>query len=235
MNTRILLILCAIAGIAASLIYMIATIVGGFITPNYSHISNSVSALIARGQPYKPLLDTIFLPYNMLLVPFAYGLYLGIKDSESGKGSKVGSIAMAVAGILGIILTLFFPLDPGETIVSFTGMMHVVVVSIITLLLAITILATGLKARKDPEWSAYLPYSFARFVALIISGIGTTLTIGGQYGGVTERISIGILLQWIFVMAMKLLTLAERGSRLNDKVREASNRSSNKRESKSHH
>lgn len=144
-----LLVIAAIAGIIAPLFYFAATLIGGYITPNYSNIANSISGLIARGQPFKPLLDAIFLPYNILLIPFAYGLYYGIRSRQNDRGSRIGSITLRLAGIFGIILTLFFPLDPGETATTITGVMHIIVVGLITPLMTLSILATGYKSRQD--------------------------------------------------------------------------------------
>ncbi len=52
MNNRLL----AVCGILAPLLYTFTVILGGVITPNYSHVANAISELIESGAPYKTLL-----------------------------------------------------------------------------------------------------------------------------------------------------------------------------------
>ena len=47
-------------GVAAAVIYVGAVIVGGWLTPGYSHVAHSISELTTAGAPYRDILNLIF-------------------------------------------------------------------------------------------------------------------------------------------------------------------------------
>ena len=108
-------------GMLAALIYMGTIILGGLLRPGYSHITHAISELIAAGAPNTTLLIPLFTLYDMLLVIFGAGLLLTINAYSDVRGTRSGTwgaLALVVAGILGVLMNLFFPQDPGGPPVS---------------------------------------------------------------------------------------------------------------------
>ena len=83
-----------------------------------------MSELIERGAPNKDLLNALFIVYNILLILFAIGLYSGLPKKAA---TSLITIALIINSILGVVWTLFFPLDVGGTSASLTGMLHLIV------------------------------------------------------------------------------------------------------------
>ena len=52
-------------GVIAPLFYIIPTIVGGLLRPGYSHLSNSVSDLLASGAPNR---INLMIPFTMTIL-----------------------------------------------------------------------------------------------------------------------------------------------------------------------
>ena len=89
------------------IIYTVMWILGGFLRPDYSHIRDDVSSLMAVGAPRKRLFDSFIITSSVLLFVFYLGLFGGI---HNGQGSVVGPILFLVSGFLGILVAFFFPL-----------------------------------------------------------------------------------------------------------------------------
>ena len=76
-NTKLKML--SLCGIVAPVVYIVALVVGNVLDPSYSQMGKTVSELIQRGAPNRDLLNAIFVIYNILLIPFGIGLYLGLK------------------------------------------------------------------------------------------------------------------------------------------------------------
>src|SRR5665647_1559803 len=118
----------ALCGILSPIIYVVAVTLGGILDPSYSHIGKTVSELVERGAPNRDLLNTLLVVYNVLIIPFAVGLYFGLKR---GLTRSLVLVALVLTGILGTAVTVFFPLDAAGQSVTFMGMMHLVVVGLV--------------------------------------------------------------------------------------------------------
>jgi len=139
------------------------------------------------------------------MILFPIGLHRGINE---GKGSKVGPAFLVVAGILVLLSATFFPQDPGGEPVTFAGTMHVALVTSMAILSLIAILAFWRRLKSDSLWSGYDRYSLVTFIVAITLGVISVILIDSSYMGLLERLSVGAILQWIFVMAIKLVRLS---------------------------
>src|ERR1051326_6691699 len=117
-----LLLLC---GCFAAVLYVGTVILGGLLRPAYSHISMAISELVADGAPNRSLLSSLFLLYNALLTIFGIGLFLQV-NSQTGKKRSgiIGSLALVLVGMAGILMELVFAQEPGGTATTFIGIMH---------------------------------------------------------------------------------------------------------------
>ncbi|MGE5533851.1 MAG: DUF998 domain-containing protein [Bacillota bacterium] len=118
----------ALSGILSPIVYVITVALGGFLDPTYSHIGKTVSELVEVGAPNRNLLNIMLEVYNVLIIPFAVGLYFGLKR---GWSRSLVLSALVLTGILGTFVTVFFPLDAAGKSVTFTGTMHLVVVGLV--------------------------------------------------------------------------------------------------------
>ncbi len=114
----------ALCGILAPIVYITALVVGNILDPSYSQIGKTVSELIQQGTPTRDLLNAIFIIYNILNIPFALGMFYGLRK---GWARNLIFVALVINGILGVAWTLFFPLDIGGKSVSLTGQLHLIV------------------------------------------------------------------------------------------------------------
>jgi sulfite exporter TauE/SafE len=197
----------ALCGILSPIVYVVTVALGGFLDPSYSHIGKTVSELVERGAPNRDLLNVLLVVYNVLIIPFAVGLYFGLKRGFTR--SRV-SVALVLTGILGTADTVFFPLDAAGQSGTFTGMMHLVVVGLVVPCTFVFMLGFWNSARKDQSWGKLALFSIAVFVVTLISGIATAAFVNSDYRGLLERITIGSTLVWIEVVAIKLYLIAKR-------------------------
>ncbi len=191
----------AICGVLSPIVYVITVALGGFLDPSYSQIGKTVSELVQRGAPNRDLLNAMLVVYNVLIIPFAVGLYFGLKK---GVTRGVVMVVLVLTGILGTAVTVFFPLDAGGQSVSFTGMMHLIVVGLVVPCTFAFELGFWNSAKKDARWGKLGLVSIAIFIVTLISGIATAAFVNSDYRGLLERLTIGSTLFWIELVALKL-------------------------------
>jgi hypothetical membrane protein len=195
----------AVCGIAAPIIHLLAIVIGGFLSPGYSHITQAVSELFEVGAPNKQLLDLMLIISNFMLIMFSIGLHRGIEDK---KKLKTAPILLGLGGVTGLLLILFFPCDPGCEPVTFTGTMHFVMAFCMALLTIFAILIFWRRLKDDMRWQGYGKYSLGTFIATIVVMVTLVIFVTSPFFGLIERISMGLILQWIEIMAIKLLRLS---------------------------
>ena len=196
----------AICGVIGPILYAVTVIIGGLLRRGYSHIEQAVSELLVVGAPNKLLLDTMMIIYSILVIIFPFGLHKGIND---GKGSKVGPVSLSLTGVLVLLATIFFPMDPIGEPVTFTGTMHkVMAMGLMPFLAIFGMLAIWHRTKSDTQWSGYDTYSLVTFIVAIIIGVMAGVLAGSPYTGLVERLIVGTILQWNLVMAIKLLRLS---------------------------
>ena len=196
----------ALCGILAPIIYVLSLVIGNILDPSYSQVGKTVSELIQQGAPNRDLLNTIFIVYNILLIPFAFGLYYGLRK---GWARNVILGALVINGVLGVAWTLFFPLDVGGKSESLTGQLHLIVGALVVPLIFALELSFWRSARKDSRWQGYGRFSLAIFAITLAFGFTTVAFVNSDYRGLLERITTGSFLLWVEVLALKLYSLSK--------------------------
>jgi hypothetical protein len=200
-------------GFAAPVLYVITVIVGAAVRNDYSHIVNAISELISNGAPNKALLDVIFNIYNALLLSFAIGGFIAVKNAH-----RLCRVAMGI--FIGIqILSFswgFFPMDPLGSEATFAGTMHNVLGGVVALATILMPLLMGLGLRRLGDYRGNAIFSFIVSAIIFVSGL-TGVILSGQgflVFGFFERITIGTYEVWIFVTALNMLKMMQtEGSR----------------------
>jgi hypothetical membrane protein len=200
-----LLMLC---GLLAPVVYVAAVILGGILSPDYSHKSQAVSELIEAGAPNKGLLNPMFAVYNLLTGAFGLGLFLTVRASSQTEGrlsGSLGALALVFEAMVGFV-TIFFPQDPRGAAPTFTGATHIVLAGLSSLATAVTILLMGVWFRKVPGLRGYGTYSLTTVVIIFITGglAAWAVPTNNPFAGILERLVIGAFLQWLVVIALKM-------------------------------
>ena len=199
-------------GISAAVIYIGTVILGGMLRPGYSHISMAISELVAEGAPNRSLLSSSFLLYNILLSVFGIGLFLTANGQPRGRGSGIiGSLALVLVGIAGVLMELAFPQEPGGTATTFTGVMHMVMAGVASLGTMVAILSLALWFRNIPALKGQVAYSMISVAIIFVSGGLTAAAMANHHPlfGLIERITIFTFTLWLFVIGRKLAQLEE--------------------------
>lgn len=170
MNQTCQMKILALCGILAPIVYVVALVVGNVLDPSYSQIGKTVSELIQRSAPNRDLLNAIFVVYNILLIPFAVALHMGL---SKGWARNVILVALVLNGVLGVVWTLFFLLDAGGGSVSLTGLLHLIVGALVVPLIFAIELSFWRSARKDGHWNGYGKFSLAIFAVTLVFGLAT--------------------------------------------------------------
>jgi len=196
-----------LSGVLAPIIYVATVILGGLLRPGYSHVAEAISELVAAGAPNRPLLSALFILYNVLSSAFGLGLFLKDRDEPYRRASGLfGSLALVVIGILGVCMELFFPQDPGGIPTTSAGTMHIVFAGIVSLGTMVAILLTAFWFRNSPDFSGYVTYSLITVAMIFVSGGLTAVAVANNHPllGLSERITIGAYIQWLFVIGITM-------------------------------
>lgn len=199
--------LYGLCGILSAVLFIAADVIGASLRPGYSMTAQAISELVEAGAPNKPLLDGLLLGFHGLVIPFAYGLH---RTVGNGTGNPLGPLLLGAAGVLGVILTLFFPCDPGcEPFQTFRGTMHIVIAIPMGFAVLFAILAFSYRLSASGPWAAYAPYSKATFAGGVALAVITVVLAETALVGVFERALTAAYLQWYVVMGAALVRSTE--------------------------
>lgn len=182
-------------------------IIGGFLWEGYSHLQQPISDLTASGAPNKTLMSLITLIYGTLAIIFA----LSFTVFESRKHHKFvfwGGISFIVLHIISISYGLF-PQDLPNAETTLLGIMHIVITALIIPFTILTPILIGLGFIKVPVWKTFGIYSIITGIMIILLGgaSGYFFVEKLPYFGLIERLNIGTLQLWTFLLSLKLITI----------------------------
>ena len=174
-------------------------ILGGILQPEYSHIRQDVSSLIAVGAPNKNLFDKFIISSSTLLFIFYIGMHWGINN---GVGSVIGPVLFVISGFLGVLVALFFPLDPGGELVTTRGKLHLVLISISGILATVGMVALWFRLESVADWSAFATFSLITAIVSFILVIATSAATKSNYLGLVERFMVSSYQIYYFILAL---------------------------------
>jgi hypothetical protein len=198
------------SGIFVPILYLTTVFIGSILKPDQTRYS--ISELLESGAPDKILLNSLFSIYIIFIMIFAVGLLLFIssysRSENYNKFGKIGVTFILIAGFLGLILILLFPLDPTHTSPKILYTMHLIIAWIISISTMLSVLFFVLWFKKVKL--KYLSfYSLISLIAISIFGIIADLSAGeaGPFLGLMQKITIFAFLQWMAVIAIWILNL----------------------------
>jgi hypothetical membrane protein len=199
--------LYALCGVIAPIFFALMVIVAGFLVPGYSHMTQQVSDLGAYSLygSYALLQNLNFCVFGILVVAFAVGL------RQELPASKAITVTLGLFGAMFFLLG-FFPDEPipwpaaAHDLISWVGGF--------SLFISEFFAWRRLSNPKGTEGGGWMKYGTFSLVSLALAVISFILfAILGQPGspvlGLLQRVSLGLILLWIEVMALKLLRLSK--------------------------
>jgi drug/metabolite transporter (DMT)-like permease len=174
-------------------------ILGGFLQPEYSHVRNDVSSLVAVNAPNKKLFDKFIITSSTLWFIFYIGLHWG---SNNGVGSISGPILFVISGLLGVLVAVFFPLDEGGELITTRGKMHLILISISGILTTAGMVALWFRLESVAGWSTFATFSLITAIVSVILMVFTRRATNSNYMGLVERFMISSYQIYYFVLAL---------------------------------
>ncbi|NUT48475.1 MAG: DUF998 domain-containing protein [Saccharothrix sp.] len=202
-------------GIAASLVYVAADVLGSLRWEGYSPAAQAVSELSALGAPSRSLVVSLMIMHSVLALAFGVGV---VASAGHHRALRVAGLLLIGIGVVDVVAP-FFPMHRREADETFTDTMHIAVTGV-TVLLIVAAIGFAAVAMGGP----FRRYCVATILVLLVFGAvagaqGGRLAAGGPtpWLGVCERVNIGGYLLWMAVFAVVLLRGADartpRGSR----------------------
>jgi len=192
-------------GIAAVALYVGATILGGILDPRYSHVGNAISELTGSEAPDRAVLAPIYIVYNVVLFAFGFALF---RASSRGTLFAIGLVLFAVGGLSGIGQVTFFRQDSVGAVATTQGTIHLVLAGVSSLLSLGTAILYGLAFRREPSFRRLSRYSFVTAALLVLTAPLAVGSIGTDLMGLYERLTIGVYMAWVVVVAVDALLAA---------------------------
>lgn len=191
----------ALGGMLGPVLYTLIWVLGGFLQPDYSHIRDDVSSLMAVGAPNKRLFDLMQTADVLLMMVFFTSLHWAI---EGGEGSILGPACFVASNVVGLAVVLFYPLDEGGGIESPRAQMHVKLVGLMSVFAMVGMVAMWLRFMGADGWAGFSQYTLATFVVTLVTGLIAVRTAGSEIMGLTERLVVTANVQYFFVLALKV-------------------------------
>jgi hypothetical protein len=192
-------------GIMSSLLYVAMNIVVPLQYEGYSVSSQTVSELSAIGAPTRSLWVGLAGIYSLLVVAFGWGIWLAAGQERS---LRVVAVSILISAVVGLFWP---PMHQREVLAaghgSLTDTLHIVF-SFFTVLMMVLAMLFGAASLGIKFWW----YSVVSVVILLVTGTltGTAAPrmqadLPTPWIGVWERISIGVYMLWVMVLAIVLL------------------------------
>lgn len=204
----------ALLGLLAPLFYLAAVLVGGELYDGYSHTYNTISELTSVDAPELPVVEALFALYNISVLLFGLSALFDADASVNYLLKRCFSLIIPI-GAVGLAM-YFFPQDHRELDISSSGQVHIVLAAAASLLTMLSIFYGGRGMSQYPPLKPFSIYSYLTLAGIIITGALTARAIPNldPWGGVYERMTIGLYLVWVFVIAMRLLFLDTKSEKI---------------------
>ena len=196
----------AIFGILGVVIFITATILGGYFFPDYSHLEQFISESYATGTSHEWALRWYgFIPSGLLLMLFGFLAPLNFPKSSV---LKIGFYGIAIFYGIGTLITGLFPCDFGCDIdmisPSLSQFIHNVAGTFAYLVTPICLLLISLKIKpfisnkSVSSWLLVLSVVAILCTALFVTNIDMT------YIGLVQRGIEASILIWIVTLCLNL-------------------------------
>jgi len=191
-----------LAAVAAVVVYAIGDVLSGLLYDGYSYRDQAISELSAFGSPVRPLMVTVILIHNVLLLAFGIGL---LRVARRRSVWWIGVLQVAGFVLVGIATHTFWAMSSRD-LAGFNDTMHITL-SIVFGLLVVAMMI--LSAVAYPGW--FRLYALATMVVVVGFGMASSLAMRGieqndtPWAGGFERINAYAYLAWLVVLAVMVI------------------------------
>jgi len=204
---RKMCIFCAFCGVIAPILFTSVVLILGFIQPEYNHVTQYMSEFGAVDAPYALIMNTVGVPLlGLLIIAFAFALDRGVNN---GKGSKIGPLLIGISGV-SFVLCGIFRCDPDCIPISTVGIIHGYMCFIAQFALIFAPFFMFHRLARDDRWRNYHIYSLVIAVIALFMAIVYKFHGSDDLVGIFQRISFGVPLLWVEIMAIKLFTILKK-------------------------
>lgn len=187
-------------------LYVLHVVLGGFLWKGYDHLMQPISDLTASGAPDKDMLGVITLLYGLLSIAAVISAFFYTR----GHVPKIASAGLLVFLVMHLVSISYnwFPQDLPGAEPTFVGTMHLVVTFLIIPLTILAPILIGVGFRKVDGLRRFGLYSIITGVVIFIAGGAAAMFFAQKlpYFGLVERVNIGTLQLWTFLLSLKLFS-----------------------------
>lgn len=180
-------------------------LVGASVTPDYSHVSDTISKLASPGTPHPEWMNAGFILYGILMI----GLSFTIRQCLAPRSGSIIVWLMLIIHGLGIIFAAVFPYDLAiiEGIHSFEGILHhlVAITSCAAFMIGILIMARMVSG--EPTWRNTVILSFFSVSVVSVLFVLSLFPIARGFEGALQRASALAIIIYIEALSIRCLTL----------------------------
>jgi hypothetical protein len=196
---------CAVSGIVGPIINAIIFTLLGFLWSNYNPVSQLISELATPSAPHRIIMNILgFNVFGIYVILFSLGLYQSLKKHTL---TKISLILFVISG-LSIFTLAMFPCDEACLGTTPLGIGHNFLTVFPSLAIPVAIFLLIFPLWRDRKWHWYSLIFF--FEIAIFLAIFIPLIIIFNFWlirGVIQRLGLGILIIWIFIISTKVYRL----------------------------
>jgi hypothetical membrane protein len=192
-----------LAGVAAVVVYAIGDVLSGLVNDGYSFRDQAISELSAFGSPVRPLMVTVILIHNVLLLAFGIGL---LRVARRRSVWWIGALQVVEFVLVGIATHTFWAMSSRDMATGFNDLMHITLSAVFSLLVVAMMI---LSAVAYPGW--FRLYALATVLVVVGFGMASSLAMRGieqndtPWAGGFERINAYAYFAWLVVLAATVI------------------------------
>ncbi len=195
----IVLKILAILGMLSPIIYTVMWIIGGIIVPDYNSLHKDVSSLMAVNAYKRRLFQSLMIIASTFLLTFYCGLHWGVNN---GEGSLASPILFILSALIGILISIFFPLDEGGEMITWRGKGHTTLVVLMGIIQIVAMFLIYARLRLVEGWVDFAIISLVAAILALILVIIMSFFGGKNYMGLVERIMVSEYQIYYFITAL---------------------------------
>lgn len=200
MNDKIIFLI----GILGVSLFIVSTILGGFLIENYNILSQYISESYAIDTEYGKILRTFgYIPSGILIALFCF---LGVRKFQPSKLVKIGFYGIGMFYGLGTVIVAIFPCDSGcnkelidpsssQLIHNFVGLLTYLFVPIFMILI-------GFGLKKSPKNNTFSLQSIVFGAISILLVYILVSNSNSEYIGLYQRMVELVFVIWIIFCAI---------------------------------
>jgi hypothetical protein len=198
----------AMVTVGAIVAYVALGLSAQLLTPGYDVLSMGVSALAVG--PHSRLMKAGFVARGIAALALVGALVLALPAAAR---SPVGETLIVVWGLGAIVLAIYDTDMPGQPR-SAHGAVHALVAAVAYVAVAAGELLVALRLDGDPAWRPLAPWATALAVVVLIALVAPFVAFGaaarsmteglGRYGGLVQRVFLGLALAWMVLVALRV-------------------------------